>query len=202
MNRKRFLWLFAAMAVCIITFTACDGDDDDDENYNPDDIENPGTGGNGGGGTTQKNYTLSQLQGHWVVENEWELYTNRIKDIESNSYSKISPSAYLDDNVLNMYGGVTGYYIKDDTAYEVYFTVTDTKYANNPDEGNTIAKSWYYPNTTVYFMNTSGGKWSHVCSITDNELTIGYGNYFTVLNTSSFRGSDGTVYKKVNVKNF
>lgn len=69
MNRKRFLWLFAAMAVCIITFTACGGDDDDDENYNPDDIENPGTGGNGGGGSTQaSDYKIDDFLYKWYID--------------------------------------------------------------------------------------------------------------------------------------
>lgn len=195
MNRKRFLWLFVVMAVCMITFTACGSGDDD----NADDIENPGTGGNGG--TTQKNYTLSQLQGHWVVENEWERYTRIIKEIEASPSSRYSPDAFLNDSELSS-GGVAGFYIKGETAYEVYFTVTDTKYANNPIEGNTIAKSWYYPNKTVYFMNIEGSKYNYACSIDENRLTIGYGYYYTVLNTDSFRDSYGTMYKKVNVKNF
>lgn len=71
MNRKRFLWLFAAMTVCMITFSACGGDDDDDDN-NPDDIEMTGTGGNGGtdsGKTTQvSDYKIDDFLYKWYID--------------------------------------------------------------------------------------------------------------------------------------
>lgn len=194
MKKIKFLaMLFMAVMACV-GFSAC-GDDGDD-NIDIDDIENAGTGGDEeGGGISQKSYTLEQLAGYWVNEKEWDQYTARLLQIEKDGYT--SASFFLDDGILDLVGAVTGYYLKEGKAYELYFEVTDVKYDNNEVAGNTIIKSWNFTYSTVYFMNTAGSKYNHTCSITDNDLLIEWNNHNTVLSTSMFVDSHGMVYKKL-----
>lgn len=189
--KKSFLWLFAAI-LCVSSFTSCDKDDDS-ENSDPKETG----GGNNGGGSSHTDYTLKQMEGYWVNSNAWYDCKDVILGIMNSSY--YDSSSFLQDPVLSE--GVSGYFIKEETAYEICISATSIRYSNNDVEGNHVWYTWNFPaeGKTVYFMNTVGSRYHHSCSITGGGyLEIGWNNKYKIIDRYTIKDSNNTIYVKIN----
>lgn len=191
---KKFTFrLLSVSLAALLSFTmlSC-GDDDEDLRPTDENVDQPGNTG----GSTAKEYTITQLVGYWVNTEQWNNCKTAIREFGN---SPQPSSYYLEDSQLNE--GVEGYYITaDGKAYEIFLTVTTTKYSNNDVAGNKVLKSWSCTDgKTVYFMNITGSKYNHSCTVSGDELTIGWNQKFTILSTSFFRDTYYTKYEKVNL---
>ena len=189
---------------CILVFAAC-GDDDDDpkDDYYTENGGNKGNNNNTGNnsGNKQTVSSLSQMEGYWINQSEYNDCKNSILALKH--ITSYDSSTLLGDPVLAGQG-MSGYYIKGEVAYEIAIGATTTQYNNNSVEGNTVWQSWSFPaeRTTVYFMNTVGGKRSSSCSLANGKLSIGWNNVFNILNNSTISDSNGNVYIHVSPASF
>lgn len=185
----RNLWSVLTAILLGLSLVACGKD----ELPNPSDPNDP----DNSGGSSDRGYSLSQMTGYWVHQPTWESCKLTIKAIEGIFSSQVPSSVLLEDDDLT--SGVVGYYITNDgKAYDLYITVTTTRYSNNSVAGNKVLKTWYCTDgRTVYFMNILGSQNNSSCSVSGNELSIGRYKY-TIKSTSLFTGNNAA-YIKVNL---
>lgn len=181
-NFFKFLCLFSLVFVTPM-FSAC-GDDD------------ASSGEENSGGSVQPSYKLSQITGYWVEWEAWQMCRQRVSELRGTKWFE---DDYLNDPVL--YEGVDGFYITSDgTAYDIFLEPTTMKYNNNPVAGNKVLASWNtQEGTTVYFMNTLGGKYNYSCSVEGTTLTIGFKRNYDLLSTSEMMDDSGTTYVRISL---
>lgn len=178
------IWLICATVSSLFFMAACDKISDDD----------PVDPGSGNGGSQSSIYSLKQLQGHWVEEDEWKIQQAEIKSINGNMPSR---------TLMNAVSDVEGFYIDAaaSRAYDLYFEATTTKYSNNDKAGNKIIASWNCTDgITVYVMNVVGSKYNGVCRMMNGDTSFFYNNTtYKILSTSKMQSPYGRTYIKVNL---
>lgn len=181
-----YFWLIFAVVGCLFIISSCDKDSDDEHDS---ELVDPGSG-NGG---SQSSYSLKQLQGHWVEEDEWKIQQAEIKSIQGNMPSSILMGAVSD---------VEGFYIDASAsrAYDLYIEATTSKYSNNDVAGNKIIASWKCTDgVTVYVMNISGSRNNGVCRMSGDSSFYYNGTTYSILSTSRMQSPYGRTYIKVSL---
>lgn len=182
MSKKFFKFLCLFSLVFVPPMLCACGDDDASSSE-----ENSG-------GSVQKSYKISQITGYWVDWQAWQICKSRVSELRGTKWFE---EDYLNDSFLS--DGVEGFYITSDgTAYEIFLTTTTMKYNNNSVAGNKVLASWNtQEGTTVYFMNTSGGKYNYSCSVEGASLSVGNKWNFELSSTSEMKDRSGTTYMRL-----
>ena len=183
----RTFLLYGLAGSGLLLGVSCSKNSDDDPES---EIVDPGSGG----GSSQSSYSLEQLKGHWVEEDEWKVQQAEIKSINGSTM----PSR----DVISSVSGVEGFYINASAsrAYDMYIEATTTKYSNNDIAGNKVIKSWYCSDgATVYVMNICGSRYNGVCRMSGDASFYYNETTYSVLSTSRMRSPYGRIFIKVSL---